>query len=121
METTLYDRDGYPIAYIASDYDNAIYLWNGNAVCYLYNNEKVYGWRGKHIGWFVDGVVYDEYGHRVGFIKEKCPCITKISPVKHVKHVRHVKSVKQVSRVRPILSLSISNWNLEQFLEQNKS
>lgn len=67
METTLYDCIGDPI--YCFGIDNAIYY--GMAMQYaIYNNEKVYGWRGKHIGWCVDGLLYDEYGHRVGFLKK---------------------------------------------------
>ena len=52
METTLYERDGHPVAYIADDQEHSIYTWDGHAVCYILD-DKIYGWKGHHIGWFV--------------------------------------------------------------------
>lgn len=61
MEITLFDRLGYAIAYIAEDADHTIYLWSGHAVAYL-AGENLYGWNGHHLGFFVDGVVYNLRG-----------------------------------------------------------
>jgi len=49
METTLYDGTGRPVAYIADDSDNSIYLWSGHAVAYLVDS-NVYGWNGTTLG-----------------------------------------------------------------------
>lgn len=119
METTLYDKGGRPIAYISPENDNAIYLWDGHAVCYI-DRDKIYGWKGKHIGWFVNNIVYDTKGYRVGFTKETCPSITYIESVKYVKHVKYVKYVKYVSYARPIFSSTNSNMVLKEFLEQDR-
>ena len=58
MEITLYERDGHPVAYIADDSEHSIYTWDGHAVCYIMD-EKIYGWKGHHIGWFHQGIIYD--------------------------------------------------------------
>ena len=56
MEITLYDGKGRPQAYIDLLDQNSIYLWSGHAVAYV-DNEALYGWNGRHIGWYLDDVV----------------------------------------------------------------
>ena len=66
-ESTLYDGRGIARAYIAGD-GVTIYLWDGAAVAYLVG-DKVYAWTGRHIGWFIDGIVFDESGRRCGHVR----------------------------------------------------
>ncbi len=35
METTLFGGRGHPVAYIADDGENSVYLWSGHAVAYV--------------------------------------------------------------------------------------
>jgi hypothetical protein len=115
-ETTLYDTRGVACAYIAAD-GETIYLWEGEAVAYLVG-DKVYAWNGHHIGWFADGIVFDDSGLRCGYVRSRCPVVTAVTPVKSVKHVRRVKPVRSVARVRPVLSLGTSQWGLRELLAQ---
>ena len=39
-----------------ADDGETIYTWKGHAVAYVVD-DKVDGWKGKHIGWSVDGVL----------------------------------------------------------------
>ncbi len=119
MEITLYDKTGGPVAYISSDNENAIYLWDGHAVCYI-EDEKIYGWKGKHIGWFVNEIIFDTKGYRVGFTKNTCPYSTYVESVKNVKYGKYVKHVKYVPYVKPVFSSTLSNLNLKEFLEQDR-
>ncbi len=73
MEKTLYDKKGEPVAYIAMDYHEAIFLWDGQAVAYLYEEDHVYGINGRHLGWFIDDILYDQEGARIGFTSSTCP------------------------------------------------
>ncbi len=94
-ETTLFDKDGNPVAYIEdSENEPAIYLWNGHAVAYLSDNH-VYGFNGKHLGWFEDGIIRDQNGEKIGFTKSCCPKITKIEPIKKIKKIKKIKSIKK--------------------------
>ena len=64
-EITLFDANGAPVAYIAPDEEWAIYLWNGKPVAYLEHDGdafSIYGFNGKHLGWFDEGVVRDHQG-----------------------------------------------------------
>ena len=73
MEKTLYDNKGYPVAYVALDYHQAIYLWDGQAAAYLFEGDHVYGINGRHLGWFIDDILYDQEGGRIGFTSSTCP------------------------------------------------
>ena len=117
-ERTLYDAGGRAIAYIADD-GSSIYLWHGEAVTYL-EGDELYGWNGRHLGWFDDGVVYDSSGHRVGFVREACPVVTHVEPVKSVKQVQRVKCVRHVAWVKPVFQLSTSPQPLVVFLESGR-
>lgn len=116
MEVTIFDKNGKAIAYISADNENAIYLWDGNAVCYL-DGEKIYGWKGRHIGWFVNEIIYDTNGLKIGFTKQTCPVITNVEPVKYVKYVKYIKFTPYV---KPVFSTSISQQNLREFLQQDR-
>lgn len=73
MERILYDSNGTAVAYIAEDYRETIYLWEGLPAAYLYEGEHVYGFNGLHLGWFKGDVLFDHHGRRVGFLYTTCP------------------------------------------------
>ena len=50
MEKILYDKKGEAVAYIATDQHGAIFLWDGQAVAYLYEEDHLYGINGRHLG-----------------------------------------------------------------------
>jgi hypothetical protein len=72
MDGVLYDGRGQPTAYFEDDGERLIYLWSGYAVAYLVG-DLVYGWNGRHLGWYREGVLYDTLGRRVGSLGEQCP------------------------------------------------
>jgi len=73
MEKILYDKKGEAVAYIATGQHEAIFLWDGQSVAYLYEENHLYGINGRHIGWFIDEIVYDQEGTRIGFTARTCP------------------------------------------------
>jgi hypothetical protein len=117
METTLFDGRGHPVAYIAEDDDNSIYLWSGHAVAYVLG-ENVFGWNGRHLGWFVEGVMYDSRGRRVGSVGARCPYATHSEPMKYVKYAKYAKYARHVAYARPAFSLSYAEEPLDEFLKQ---
>ncbi|MGD9073851.1 MAG: hypothetical protein PVJ69_01445 [Desulfobacteraceae bacterium] len=80
-DKTLFDKSGNPVAYIADDYNTTIYLWNGSPVAYIYEGEYVYGINGRHLGWWLDEILYNADGDRIAFTSGTCPvAIGKESP-----------------------------------------
>lgn len=114
-EITLFDNSGTATAYIADDREETIYMWSGEAVAYL-KQEHVYGFNGKHLGWFDAGVVRDSGGSAVGYVKNTCPKITKIEPIKKIKKIKKIKSICKIAPIRPINKMGASTTPLEAFL-----
>jgi hypothetical protein len=114
METSLFDGYGVPKVYIDEE-KNIIYLWHGKAIAYI-DYEKVYGWKeGRHLGWFIDGILYDLNGIRVSLLCDKCPVTPYLEPSKPTKLTASPKSPHNLP-CRVSLSEVSSNRNLEEFL-----
>ncbi len=114
-EITLFSREGRPVAYIDYTGEPVIYLWSGHAVAYLCKTH-VYGFNGRHLGWFEDGVVINHHGERIGFTKNRCPGKPKTEPVKMDKLMQKIKSIKEMAPLKPMISISTSRENLVSFL-----
>lgn len=74
-EVSLFSNKGTPAAYVAVDERMTIYLWGGKPVAYLEpdigaTGFHVYGFNGKHLGWFVKGVIWDNDGGGSCALKE---------------------------------------------------
>ena len=119
MEITFYNKTGHPQIYLSDEHENSFYTWDGHAVAYLYK-DKIYGWKGKHIGWYQDGSIYDLNGYKAGSIKEKCPCIVYIENVKYVKYVQYSRYCRSSSYSKPLFSQSYCDMDLIDFIAQNK-
>ncbi len=118
METTLFNKKGKPVAYIADDRET-IYLWEGMPVAYL-EEDRVYGWNGKQLGWFVNDTLFDVYGLRSGFTKKKSPIATEIEPPKLMKQRHEARKVKQHQVVKPALCYGYSAKSLEELLTEGQ-
>ena len=118
METTLYDAHRRPRVYISADGENNIYTWDGHVVACI-DGEEVFGWRGRHIGWFVEGVLYDCKGFRIGFTAESFTDQTFPDPGKYAKYVKPRRYPKLTAQARPEFSQGNSNEDLEKFIRQN--
>ena len=118
METTLYDAHRRPRIYISGDGENDIYTWDGHAVACI-DGEQVFGWRGRHIGWFIKGVLYDCKGFRIGFTAEQFTDPTFPVPAKYAKYTTTRRYPKLTAQARPELSQGNSRADLETFIRQN--
>ena len=119
MEITLFDRKGHATAYIADDGEGSIYTWDGHAVAYV-NNEAVHGWNGRHLGWFIGGVLYDLHGLRSGFTRERCPVATYAEPAKYAKYAKYARYAAYAPYARPGLSSGYSDEDLEDLVLNGK-
>ncbi|WP_394800317.1 4-fold beta flower protein [Mucilaginibacter daejeonensis] len=117
METSIYGTDGRANMYIADD-SETIYTWEGYAVCYLVD-EKIYCWRGKHLGWFLNGILYDLDGYRIGYTQDMYPRIRYTERTKWTKKTKRTKYTRQTARTRPTLKTSESTADLEKYFSQD--
>ena len=100
-EITLYNSEGATIAYIDTDDEMVIYLWNGRPVAYL-KDGSVWGFNGKHRGWFEKGIIRDREGCVVGCIKNAVSMSYKFEPMKGMKGFIPLKGLRSMEPARPM-------------------
>ncbi len=120
-ELSLFDFKGRATAYIAKDM--TIYFWDGKPVAYLDGDESkdglnIYGFNGKHIGWFKGGILYDHDGKVVGGIKAVFKTPTELEPLKGLKELKPLKSLKELKPLKPLFSKEWAELPLKFFLKQ---
>ena len=115
MEESLYNTKGQAVAYIAFDDDQTIYMWGGNPVAYI-DSDNIYGFNGKHLGWYEEGAVRDHDGNIVGFNKCAANVFLAFEPFKAFKQLKPFKSFKEFAPFKPFYHSSGSKYTLENFL-----
>ena len=94
-EVTLFDADGRAGAYVDASAETTIYPWSGRPVAYL-EGKSIYGFNGRHPGWFDRGVVRDHQGHCAGFAQGVTGRLTRIEGLKSLKSLKPLKSLKEL-------------------------
>lgn len=108
QDISLFNSDGEPIAYIDTrDQDNTIYLWHGKPVAY-FSNENIYGFNGKHLGWWDDGVIHDHDGNVIAATKKRINSFTKFEGFKAFKEFKPFKAFKEFV---PFKQFVRNNWS----------
>jgi len=115
-EVSLFDKNGDAIAYIDDDY--TIYQWDGTPLAYMYKGDEdwhVYGFNGKHLGWFCGAIIYDKKGKRVS---SPFNTKSKMLPFKSIKHITPFKTMREFEPfTKPKLSDDWGDTMLETFLK----
>jgi len=114
-ELTLFCSQGIPTAYLAPDEENTIYLWSGQPVAYL-DGTDIYGFNGKHLGWFEHGIIWTHKGEQVGYVTETLTVYPRFEPFKAFKQHKPFKAFKAFAPYKPFLSSNISKVELSVFL-----
>jgi hypothetical protein len=106
-DVSLFNYEGKAEAYVALDEELTIYLWSGKPVAYLEADDAggfhVYGFNGKHLGWFVKGVIWD-HGGKAACATEDAIQSPQFEPFKSFKQFVPFKSFKQFAPFRPYFS-----------------
>ena len=111
-EVTLFSSQGEATAYIVVDDGMTIYLWGGKPVAYLDADNRggfsVYGFNGKHLGWFLKGIVWDDDGGASCAVKDAMQG-TQLEPLKSLKELKPLKSLQELAPLRPLLTNSFGD------------
>ena len=111
-EVSLFSGSGKAEAYVAIDDELTIYLWSGKPVAYLLKDSAggyhVYGFNGKHLGWFIKGIVRDHEGNASCAVKEAMRS-TEYEPYKAYKQYKPYKSYTEYAPYRPSFSSSFGD------------
>jgi hypothetical protein len=100
-ELDFYDSRGKAVAYVAEESDFVMYLWTGEPVAYL-DDENVYGFNGKHLGWFKNGKIYDHEGSVVAALADRFTGPVSIPPLKSLRELVPLKSLKELEPLQPL-------------------
>ncbi|PSL23702.1 4-fold beta flower protein [Chitinophaga ginsengisoli] len=118
QDVALFNKDGKAIAYIdTKDKDQTIYLYSGEPVAVI-SETDVYGFNGKHLGWFEKGIVQDHTGKRIGNTKKAATGYTQYEPYKSYKQQKPYMGYKGYPPYKPYLSNTWSDDSFETFLLQ---
>ncbi len=119
MEKALFNSRGEPVAYITEHARKIIFLWDGHPVAYLYGHH-VYGFNGLHLGWFINGVVYEIEGKRIGFTSSTSPLPASQEPPKAKKYALGKTEPREEAPPLPDLGFDYSEEDLEAFLKRGE-
>ncbi|MCF6406991.1 hypothetical protein L3C95_29095 [Chitinophaga filiformis] len=118
QDVALFNKDGKAIAYIdTKDKDRTIYLYSGEPVAVI-SEADVYGFNGKHLGWYEKGVVRDHDGKRIGNTKKAATGYTQYEPYKSYKRQKPYMGYKRYPPYKPYFSNAWSDGSFEVFLSK---
>ena len=120
MEQTLFDKEGNSVAYFAYDYHNTIYSWDGIPSAYLYDEQHVYGINGKHLGWFIDEIIFNNEGDRIGFTSNTCPVTIAKETVKTEKYPMDEIRSRWKAPSLPKLTFNFAEQGFTDFLKEGQ-
>jgi 4-fold beta-flower domain-containing protein len=106
-DADFYDSRGRAVAYIAGDRDLTIYLWTGEPIAYL-DEDSVFGFNGKHLGWLKSGAIYDHDGDMIAALSDRFKEPVTTPPLKSFKQFLPFKSFKEFKPFKPFFSLKWS-------------
>ncbi|TAF66038.1 MAG: hypothetical protein EAZ55_07440 [Cytophagales bacterium] len=75
-ERSIYNQNGDAIAYLATEWRGGewiIYFFSGLPAAYLEtegNQTHIFGFNGKHLGWFEENILWDNEGNIIGYTAE---------------------------------------------------
>jgi len=123
--TTLFNADGSPEAYISFTEDNpTIFMWSGKPVAYLARSVgggfNVYGFNGKHLGWYVNGSIRSHDGNPVcgAYTAVRVVSLPQPEPPKSLQQPIPLKSFKELAPLRPLFRRQWSSTQCGMFLSE---
>lgn len=105
-EIPIWDRRSVATAYIVPGDGDTIYLWTGQPVAYLLG-EDVYGFNGNHLGWFIDGIVWDWEGVAVGFTRQAPYVAQTAEPPKAPRQTKPASLPREAVPAKPPFTLGV--------------
>jgi len=121
MDISLFNKNGDAVAYLTDDHDRTIYLWDGHQVAYLFNERQIFGVNGKHLGWFIDGTIFNTMGERIGFTAGTCPVPPSKEPGKLKKRFKDEIQSRWKENPIPKLQYVSAAADLSDFLKNGQA
>lgn len=110
-----FDSKGNAVAYF--DDDDTLYLWSGEPVAYM-DEDSLFGFNGKHLGWRKDGAIYDHDGNVVAAIVGRFKTPVSAAPSKAFKEFKPFKGFKEFKPFKPFFGATWSDLPARSFFLQ---
>ena len=108
-EVSLYNSAGDAVAYIDYTDEKTIWLWSGEAVAYLdEESNDVWGWNGKHLGWFSGGALIDQSGAAPCVVRQRHPA-PKFETFRSLQQLQGLKSLRVLPPLEPLATGKFSD------------
>lgn len=122
-EVSLFDGNGKAQAYIAVDDEMTIYMWSGKPVAYLKKGTgndgyNVYGFNGKHLGWFTHGAIYGHDGKASCATAQVMASGTQTQPFKSFKQFKPFKAFTEYAPFQPYLAAKFGDTSCNFLLSE---
>lgn len=104
---SFYDSQGRPSAYFEPSGGLVLYLWSGEPVAYL-DEESIFGFNGKHLGWYHDGLIYDHDGGIVAALASAFREAPGPAPPRSLRGLKPLKGLKELKPLKPLFGRSWS-------------
>lgn len=102
-----FDSRGQAAAYFDVSDTVTIYLWPGEAVAYLHD-DSVYGFNGSHLGWYHNGLIYDQEG---GIVAAPASAFGEPPAPASAKALKGLKPLRGLKELRPLRPLFARSWS----------
>jgi hypothetical protein len=107
-EFSFFDSRGQASAYLDLGGDLTFFLWSGEPVAYLVE-ESIYGFNGKHLGWYRDGMVFDHDGDIVAAPSSAFRMPVEPAPIRRLKGLKPLKGLKELRPLKPLFGRTWSD------------
>ncbi|WP_314988537.1 4-fold beta flower protein [uncultured Campylobacter sp.] len=115
-EVDFLDNSGEWAVYVDTDEELTIYSWGGKPLAYLDDNFDIYGFNGRYLGWFENGIMYDTDGYPFACVEEAYSGFAPFKPFKAFKEFQPFKSFKKIAKMRPYTKSNFGNISAELYL-----
>jgi hypothetical protein len=78
-----------------------------------FSGEDIYGFNGRHLGWFFNGAIFDQTGNAVCATKDVFSGLTQLEPLKSLKQLKPLKSLRELAPLKPLFSSSFGRTPCE--------
>jgi hypothetical protein len=109
-EVVFWDSAGRVVAH-KDEGDDVVFLWSGEPVA-IVDDESVFAFDGRHLGWFLDGWIRDHAGNCVYFTDEAAGGARR--PRRHARPARGPRQSRPSRRTRqprPARSARTTQWS----------
>lgn len=104
---SFFDSQGRAAVYLDMSDGFTFFLWSGEPVAYL-DADSIYGFNGKHLGWYSRGSIYDEDGNVVAGPAAAFQTPPEPPPARGFKSFKPLKGLKELKPLKPLFGRSWS-------------